>query len=348
MPKRKLLRSVNPKKQSKSVSYESGRHNESKVVNVNDDDEEDDDEDDEDNEDDDICMEGNVEDDPIPITFEFKDMKESCQNGLSNLLNKLFYQKDVYDVACIISQQIAVGTTISCEDGDDIFAYSTILPLTYLQSCVKFTHILQDCLKVIKNSHNVSENIKNLFVQYLSFPAIHTDSNSSSTTTHLCHPNTGKCGILLHNRFANLPLPLIGALHKNLMTDLDWTKQQEEEEAIDSSQQTTDRTFSSLKMMCLISKCTLSNTTSSTSNGKGSKGSGNITSSTHDTTVQDVTGCSSLLFDLFEDEVYAQHAEGILYLRQVYSLQGPITLALIPVSAYPAIMSSISKMLPSS
>lgn len=349
MPKRKPLRTLNPVKKSKcSVPVNASEpsnsvnatNDDDKKLDEEDDDDNDDDEDDE-NENDEICMEGMIEDEPIPITFEFKDMRENCTSGLSNLLSKFIYQKDLYEIACIISQQIAVGTTISCEDGEDIFAYSTLLPLSYVQTCSRFRNILQECLKVIQESKSISVEIKALYTQYLSIPTNLT--SASSSVTNVNHQPISQCGILLHNRFANLPLPLIGALHKNLKTDLDWAKRQEEEEAVDSSLRTTDRTFSSVDMMCLISKSTLS---SDGDGGNSTKALRGIKVSADKSVAFDVTGSSSLLFDLFEDEVYVQHARSVVYIRQVSSLQGSFAIALVPVASYPAVITSIVEMLP--
>eukprot|EP01041_Mallomonas_annulata_P005284 gene5284-10574_t len=88
---------------------------------------------DDEDEEDDIPMEGDIESESIPITFEFNDMREDYYAGIATLMRKIIPQNEATELATIVSEQVAVGTVITCEDGDDVFAYATVMPLISLQ-----------------------------------------------------------------------------------------------------------------------------------------------------------------------------------------------------------------------
>jgi len=151
--------------------------------------------------------------------------------------------------------------------------------------------------------------------------------------------------LLIHERFFNLPLELIGPLHRNLEEDLGWAQQLHDADN-DSVSASEAEEFKTLQYVLLISTCTLqgqgqghgqgnakggdapekrgkkrkadgasdsrsSSSSSESSSGTSSagEGGGGEGSKTSDVgRVVDVTGSPSLLFDRFEDETYAQQA----------------------------------------
>ena len=58
-----------------------------------------------DGEENEILMEGKVEDEYIPITFEFNDMREKYLDGIRSLLRNLIKPDDSFEVSNLISGQ---------------------------------------------------------------------------------------------------------------------------------------------------------------------------------------------------------------------------------------------------
>jgi len=63
-----------------------------------------------------------------------------------------------------------------------------------------------------------------------------TSTSSTSTTSAINNTapvtagGAARTGLLLHKRFTNLPIQLVGALHRNLEEDVSWAQQQASDE----------------------------------------------------------------------------------------------------------------------
>lgn len=79
-----------------------------------------------------------MEHDVIQTTFEFNDMQEKYSEGVTTLLRWFLPSHESYELACVICAQGEVGTTINVEDGDDTFAFSTLLPFSGAKVCCSF------------------------------------------------------------------------------------------------------------------------------------------------------------------------------------------------------------------
>ena len=76
-----------------------------KAVPAQNDDDDDNDEDDDEVLDDEIVMDRTVDGESIPITFEFKDMRDEYYAGISTLMRKMFHQNEAMEFATLTSQQ---------------------------------------------------------------------------------------------------------------------------------------------------------------------------------------------------------------------------------------------------
>ncbi len=100
-------------------------------------------------------------------------------------------------------------------------------------------------------------------------------------SSHLCGSKTDSSCLMLHSRFPNLPLQLIGPLHKIVKDDIEWAKEQIS---------VTNNPFTSINKIMLMAPCDL---------GEGYKYSN----------CSDITGqSSSVMFHNFEDDIYFQEA----------------------------------------
>lgn len=99
----------------------------------------------------------------------------------------------------------------------------------------------------------------------------------------------GATGLFLHQRFSNLPLELIGHLHRNLDEDLGWAQQLHDADSDGGAQEISE--FKSLQFVILLCCCDV----------QGG-------SPVKDAAVVDVSGSSALLFHNFEDDLYFQEA----------------------------------------
>ena len=131
-------------------------------------------------------------------------------------------------------------------------------------------------------------------------------------------------GVLLHKRFSNLPIQLVGPLHINLEEDLGWA--QHNHESDDSEQ----NDFRSMQYILLICKCSLV--------GGDSKPS-------HDGKAVDVTGNSGLLFEYFEDEIFAENAV-YSFLFRTKSSATPLVAAIVPIASLKKCVNMICLLIP--
>lgn len=157
-----------------------------------------------------------------------------------------------------------------------------------------------------------------------------------------CH--SAASGLLIHRRFSNLPLQLIGSLHENLVDDLAWAKQQpvdDDDHNTDSAQKKNSSRsmkhsnfFAHLQYILLICE-------------------GKVTSTGKTTTI--TSSCdliasglkNSVTFNYFEDEVYMQHASAAVLFRpsRQHSCVDNMVCILVPVSKLNACMESIKRLL---
>lgn len=159
-------------------------------------------------------------------------------------------------------------------------------------------------------------------------------------------------GVLCHGRFVNMPLELIGHLHRNLYDDVDWIRNQSvqgittaenssnskvshKESAssaatiaihiVDGVSQLTytaqEETDMFKKMEYFVHFCRCTSTEKHYHSSSSSSSSSQQSAGSKSNEAFDVLGSSSaLLFDQFEDEHYFQHAESAVLFRSLSSL----------------------------
>lgn len=161
-----------------------------------------------------------------------------------------------------------------------------------------------------------------------------------------CH--IAATGLLIHRRFSNLPLQLIGSLHENLVDDLAWAKQQpvDDDDHTDSqlapAQKNSRRSTKSSNFFAHLQYILLLCEGKVTSPGKPSA---------KDSSCCDLIASglkNSLTFNYFEDEVYMQHASAAVLFRpsrQHSSGDNNMVCILLPVSKLNACMESIKRLL---
>ena len=159
-------------------------------------------------------------------------------------------------------------------------------------------------------------------------------------------------GVLLHRRFANLPIELVGHLHRNLDEDLGWAKSLDDsvDGSGDASSAEDHVDFKECTYVLLLCGCELSGA------GVGEGVSGSIgshegrksgSSGSGSKTIRDVTGSSQIMFDYFEDEVYFAQASAC-YLYHPVSTYSGIAALLLPVASFKICVNDIMKMIPAS
>lgn len=131
-------------------------------------------------------------------------------------------------------------------------------------------------------------------------------------------------GALLHKRFSNLPIQLVGPLHINLEEDLGWA--QHNHESDDSEQ----NDFRSMQYILLICKCSLV---------------GGDSKLAQDGKAVDVMGNSGLLFEYFEDEIFAENAIHS-FLFRAKSSATPLVAAIVPIASLKKCVNTICLLIP--
>lgn len=291
-----------------------------KEANSEDDDEEDSDDDSEDE----IKLDAKPEEISEDFTFEFNDMKEAYAEGICTLMKKyILNPSEAYSVAEIITNQSIVGTAITCEGADDCFGLATVLPLAKVKDTITMGKVVNHLTTLLTGLNS---------------------KNESSVAKLLKAVNADTTGLLFHHRFSNLPLQLIGHLHRNLEEDVVWAKQFATEEEAENSD---------------INK---SSSSSSSSGGTKTKNFFHTLShvlllcpvsgaeKTFDLAgVTDVLGSSAVMFDMFEDEVYFQHAtSAVLFKPAKGSNCGweQLVAVMVPVNKLKECVKGISALLP--
>tara|TARA_A100001015_G_C15027926_1_gene731503 strand:+ start:668 stop:1735 length:1068 start_codon:yes stop_codon:yes gene_type:complete len=255
-------------------------------------------------------------------TFEFNDMREGFTEGICTLLNTKFLANPTtaYDLAQVVTAQSIVGTAIVCEGAEDVFAFATVLPLKreeHLKSL--YTALINPLITLL--SEDKSKQMDK--------------ARRDDVLACLHGAARDKTGVLMHRRFANLPLELIGHLHRNLNEDLGWA--QALDESVDGSGDGTSagdhQDFKQMDSVLLLASCEL---TEQAKEGGGNK------------KILDVTGSSSsLLFDCFEDDTYLEQALACFYYRPGAHVNSGVAAMLLPVSCFKSCTNKIIKMIPS-
>lgn len=333
-------------------------------ANGDDDDDEDDDDSDDDDDDDnsdysdddsdnEIKLQGNMDHVAEDYTFEFNDMRDEYTTGVRTLLRSVLSNPtEAYDLADLITAQKIVGTVINCEGGEDAFAFASVLPL---QKCVevptmaKLMGHLAACLSGLP--------AKSLTPELKTMREIVASCTSSSSST-------AGAGLLLHQRFSNLPIELIGPLHRNLEEDLSWAKQRNNIDGDGDSDDEDDKN----KNKKGAASSSSSSSSSKSSDGKhphffatlahvlllcpvgGASLKEFDLSGSGGTRAHDVLGGSSLTFNSFEDEVYFQCAAAALLFKPPKSCNAAyeegVVAVLVPAEKVKSCVNGICALLP--
>ena len=128
----------------------------------------------------------------------------------------------------------------------------------------------------------------------------------------------------MHARFSNLPLQLIGVLHRNLLEDLGWSQRQRESEGVSINSDSFN--FASVQHILLLARVSKPDDMSRCT--------------------RDVTGSSSLLFDLFEDEVYFQASIAAVIMPSRVNPEFAIVAAILPVNVLERCVKQIREIVP--
>eukprot|EP00554_Chaetoceros_debilis_P005324 CAMPEP_0194075102 /NCGR_PEP_ID=MMETSP0149-20130528/2130_1 /TAXON_ID=122233 /ORGANISM="Chaetoceros debilis, Strain MM31A-1" /LENGTH=354 /DNA_ID=CAMNT_0038755459 /DNA_START=87 /DNA_END=1151 /DNA_ORIENTATION=+ len=136
----------------------------------------------------------------IPVDFTFNDMNEKYFHAVKNhLLSQPVYAPYSSALSDIMIENIAVGTVVSTEDGEDnVFGFASVLNVT--------TYNEKDCIK----------KLKGLFL--CGCPKEH----KVEMETVLSGKTKRPAGMLIHGRMVNLPLEITLVLHEQLILDMDW------------------------------------------------------------------------------------------------------------------------------
>lgn len=130
-------------------------------------------------------------------------------------------------------------------------------------------------------------------------------------------------GVLLHKRFSNLPIQLVGPLHINLEEDLGWA--QHNHESDDSEQ----NDFRSMQYILLLCSCSLVGESNLVENSKAIN----------------VLGNSGLLFEYFEDEILTQNATSA-YLFRPRGTATSLVAAIVPIACLKKCVNAICLLIP--
>ena len=254
-------------------------------------------------------------------TFEFNDMREGFTEGICTLLNTKYLANPTtsYNIAQAVTAQSIVGTAIVCEGAGDVFAFATVLPLKReAQLEVLYTTLINPLVTLLTEDKSKQMD----------------KDRKEEMLACLQGADRCKTGVLMHKRFANLPLELIGHLHRNLNEDLGWA--QALDESVDGSGDGTSAedhvAFKEMSSVLLLASCELTEQAKEGGNKK----------------IRDMTGSSSsLLFDHFEDDTYLEEAHACYYYRPSPHVNSGIAAMLLPVSSFKSCTNKIIKMIPS-
>ena len=290
-----------------------------------------DDDGDDDDESDDINLEGDiVMNDEFKYTFEFNDMKDEYTESVTTLLRGYISNPtNAYEVATMITSQDEVGTVVCCEEADDAFAIVTLMPFAkaYNSPIGKYINSLKVGIGNILARSDCST--LRLFEKCL-IPGDETGTKNNAGTT--------RTGVMIHRRFCNLPIQLIGALHRNFEEDITWIRSSESKDS--DAEPATRKSFIAMKYMLLFCQCTLGEDSKVALLSQLVKNKG---------AVSILGSASAILFESFEEDMYFQHAEAAIVFRPAVSFCPTEFLAglLVPVAKLKECVEGISEMCPS-
>jgi hypothetical protein len=274
-----------------------------KVDNIGDDG--DDDDDDDDDEEDDIPLQSDTKQiTEEQYTFDFNDIMENHTESITTILKSSHFGNPT--ISYQIAQEIvnsAIGTCIVCDGGEDVFGFASVITLDQIRSSNSpLIKIVDELLANISKTATTSKIMK-LFESQL--------KNKSN-----------EVGILLHSRFANLPIQLISPLHKNIIDDIKWAKTEgtESEKA--------------LKSVLLLSVCNISDIEN-----------GNKKSSKSEALVSDTSGSSNVIHDYFENDIFCQHSIGVLQMKSSFMPNKTLSASLIEIDKLDKCLHEINNML---
>lgn len=110
--------------------------------------------------------------------------------------------------------------------------------------------------------------------------------------------NSDEYGMLIHDRFVNMPLQLIYHLHRNLLDDFLWITNKKENKT--GADPTVVKQFEQLKNLVIFCPCSDDGSTARTSSVNNDKGTLEI---------ENVLGSSSVMLHYFEDDIFFENAE---------------------------------------
>jgi hypothetical protein len=277
-----------------------------------------------------------------------------------------------------------VGTVVNCEGGQDSFAFATVLPYRRIEKVAPLKAVLgalSTCLtKALSSGSGSGKASHEGFQALLDCLPPSTGSSSSSSSSSESSSNisggsgnsqsgskASSTGILLHKRFTNLPIQLVGALHRNLEEDISWAQQQasdeDDEEKSDNSGSSGSSSssagakpnklapsrnfFADARHVILLSECSVMGA------GKGGSKGGTapvaVGYSLADHACHSVLGsCSSdIVFECFEDEVYLQHATAaVLFRPPKQHCTTDLVALLVPISKLKTCVNGICALVP--
>ena len=274
---------------------------------------------------------------------------------------------------------MVVGTVITCEGENDVFAFGTILPIIkqtiqsispILPADVPVTSIiindilislnqlqhsksgLSDELKLLQkcllSNNNITNSNSNESLASMESPIKEIATHSNSTTAY---KHSYQAGLYIHARVTNLPNELIAALHKNILQDFQWITNNDE---IYDDISLQDR-FRALNYLLFISTCCESNSNSDNNSKKRKKSESNANNEKRSEGTHPVADvgkrvvadrsalrCNGLILDHFEDEIF--HNEAIASILVTQPNQMYIA-SLIPMNKYENCIATLNTML---
>ena len=136
----------------------------------------------------------------IPVEFTFHDMDEKYFHGIKNfLLSHPVYASHSSSFADVIIDNIAVGTVVSTDDGqDNVFGFASVLNISTYSSTDSVQAFKELCLEACPEEHK------------------------HEMETVLSGKTKRPVGIFIHGRMVNLPLEITHVLHEQLVKDMEW------------------------------------------------------------------------------------------------------------------------------
>lgn len=235
-----------------------------------------------DNEKEDNLLAKHSSNDLISMTFEFNDMKESYSYGIALMLQFILLKHEGRTVGDVIASQSEVGTAVVCEEGDDVFAYASIVPLSKILDGSNYFQQFFDELTLSVTQLNPDEGVNQL---------LSCINGSRRNTT----------GVYFQGRYVNLPVQLITPLHSNLLEDLQWFINQERSQNSTSTSSNSDSTqvtnFSNLEYVIMFTPASTESNSSQLKKG----------------TCRNITGSSSaVIFNNFEDDIFFSYSNCVI------------------------------------